>query len=149
KAEELPGRLHMRGQRRLGGDPALLRMRDADGAGVEVELARQVLAGELRLRAAIFAVAEDWRSQDDAMGAELMRSPGLRHQRQPGGAVARALYQGIARDRVAPFFLVDADPLAETVLGMFGERCVDGAALGARHTDHDRPIDILCRFVPE
>ncbi len=49
---------------------------DGEGAGVEVELAAHPAAGEEGGLGAVFAVAQDRRSEMGAMGAELMGAPG-------------------------------------------------------------------------
>ena len=66
----------MRRQGRGDVDPAGAGVGDGEAEGVEVELAADAAAGEERGLGAVFAIAEDRRSEMGAMGAELMGAPG-------------------------------------------------------------------------
>ena len=86
-------------------------MGEADGPGMQVQLAADSLLRQERSSAAILAVAENGRAELHAMGAELMRPPGARLQGQPGSLTAGALDDAVLGDR-RQSILVGTDPLA-------------------------------------
>lgn len=74
--KEREGFHHVGGERRGDVDPAGAGVGDGKAEGVEVELAADAAAGEERRLGAVFAIAQDRRSEMGAMGAELMGAPG-------------------------------------------------------------------------
>jgi hypothetical protein len=117
-------------------------MRHGDGARVQMQAARE--AGQERRLAAVFGVAQDRVADQRAMGAELVRAPGHRPQRQPRGAVAGAIERGVIGDRAARVLVVLArlhHALAVRAQAL-GQGRVDAALPDLRPADHDRPIDL-------
>ena len=149
--EEFPEAAHMRRQR--GGHPqrSAVGVRDFEAARVQVQAMRRRAPGELRRGAAILAVAEDRRAERGAMGAQLMRAPGDRQQRDPArpaagmvdhavigdGALAASRRHARARARLAL-----APPPLESAE-------IDAAPLRPRQAGDDRPIDFPGRLLAE
>ena len=117
----------------LGGDVerAAVGMVDPQPAGVEVELAAD-RPGQERVRAAIFAVADDRMADRRHVDAKLVGAAGERLELDPGGAVAGALDHPVAGPRrKAALALVDMHLLAAGAR-LLGERQVDEAVLDRR-----------------
>src|SRR5687768_18513528 len=98
---------------RLGDDfdAAAVGMVDPEAAGVEMELAAD-RAGQERLLAGIFAVADDRVADRRHVDAQLMGAAGIRLKLDPGGAVAGALDDPVAGARGLAAGFVDMHLLA-------------------------------------
>ncbi len=81
-------------------------------------------AGDMGSCLAIFSITEDRRADRGAMGAQLVRPSGNRHQGEPARPVSGALDNSIIGDRIPAFVAIGADALA-SVAGGFGQRQVD------------------------
>ena len=143
ETEHFEALLHMAGQ--VGGDiDFALRWRvDLEPPGVEMELAADP-AGQERLGAPIFAVADDGVADRRHVGAKLVRSAGQRLELDPGGTIAGAVDDSPAGLRRLAMLVVDMHFLAACP-GLFGERRVDHPLVGGRNAHHQRPVDFLRR----
>ena len=94
EAQQLPALDHVRRQRRGRLQPPAIRTADIDAAGMQMQLVGNV-AAPARLRAAIFEVADNGRSQAGQMHADLVRASGDGPRRHPGEFHARCPHHGI------------------------------------------------------
>ena len=140
--EAEPGEAGAKMLGRLGDDldPAAVGMVDPEAPGVEVELAAD-RAGQERLLAAIFAVADDRMADRRHVDAQLVGAAGERLELDPGGAVAGALDHPVAGARRLAAGDVDMHLLAAGAR-LLGDGEIDQAVLDRGHADDQRPIDL-------
>src|SRR5258708_25563641 len=113
---------------------------------MEVELARQVDAGEIGLAAAIFAVAQDRRAHGHAMGPQLMSAPGDGHHTEPSHAAARLLDHAVIGDG-APALLIGLNLLA-VATALLGEGQIDAAFRALVMPDRQGPVHLARLLMP-
>ena len=115
-------------------------MVDADAARVQMHFAAD-RARQKRVLAAIFAVANDRVANGGHMHAQLVRASGVRLQFDPGGGVARAFDDAIARAGRLAFLFIDMHFLAAAA-GLLANGQVDKTIGYVRHANDQRPVHL-------
>src|SRR5579863_5518791 len=102
----------------------------------------------MRSGAAIFTVAEDRRSQGDAMNPELMRASGDRLQREPGETLAGKRDRAVVGEGALALVFVRRHALA-VFARKFRQSLVDLAAARLGHAHDHGPIDLAHGLIAE
>src|SRR5215207_9373883 len=145
EAEQIEALLHVGRQRRRHVDRlARARVRDDDAPGEEMQLLLDA-AGQLPvLHVEILRIADDRVANMGGVGAQLMRAPSHRLERQPGEFLGRRLNDGVVGERMAGALVaVLGNAHARIALAhlLLGEVGGDASLLQARHAGDERPIN--------
>ncbi len=116
-------------------------MRHRDTAGVQMKPPRPRHSGAMGQRLSVFCIAQDRGPDRGAMGAQLMRPPGDRHQGEPAHPVARAVDHPIIGYGMPALVAVGPHPFAMPP-GCFGERQIDPALGRLGQSDRDSPVGL-------
>ncbi len=98
--------------RRCGGNGAEtvrqphLRVRQDDGAGMQMQLPDDIGAGQERGGTAVLAVAEDRRTEGRHVRPQLVGAAGERFEREPGGAAAGVVDEAVFGDCCPALYFV-------------------------------------------
>src|SRR5438094_1184991 len=147
EAEQIPGLLHMRWQRRGDVDHACARMWHGNAARQKMQPVLHATRQLPVFACKIFGVADDRMADMRHMRAQLMGAAGHRLEREPGERGPGGVDDGVVGDRVACALLAMAgDPHHRFVLALlFGEKGGDAALPRLRHAGRQRPIDFARR----
>src|SRR5439155_12590383 len=141
EAEEFPAQPHVAGEGCRDLQAAAERMRDRDGAGVQMHPLRPRDAGEMRGGRTVFGIAEDRCAECRAMRAQLMRPSGDRQQGEPARLCADAVDHTIISDGVLTLLGISADPFT-LAAGELSQRQVYAALSQLGQADDDGPLDL-------
>src|SRR5712671_7585670 len=102
----------MRRKRRRHPQSSTERMRYGQASCMQVEPPRSGNAGQVARRFAVFEVAEDRRADRGAMGAQLVRASGDRHQSEPARLLSGAVDHLVISDGAATLLGVGTNAFA-------------------------------------